>query len=439
MSIGGAPSSLIAAMPPPACALLPVMTVSSSRVAKYFAPMARPPPKLVAVFPEIVARSATTPFSARIPPPMLAVLPSTVTSSSRSRVSAKMPPPLFAWESETTTSRRVRGLSVAIPPPVPATCPFVTVRPEIVITSPPLSIVNGCTSSFPETASVPAPGPVTVRSSFAVIDKAEVSVIVPVTVLANVIPSSVSLPLAMVIASRNVQLTSHAPSAAPSDVESTCTSAACAAGASSAPAATVAPAIRPARSFSSALRRVTRSRRACARCIERADTVGTPGVGDGGRSTLPAAARGQAPSAAHRPRGAGRVRAMAEDGIEVVWDPAAPTVRVRHARRQHEPCHGRGARARGRAGRSGSTAPSLADGASPDAARELLRATFAALDADFTPPAGGPLGLCVLSGPEELRADPAARWADPPLVHAGFLPDGRQARIGYFTGAHIDG
>ena len=81
----------------------------------------------------------------------------------------------------------------------------------------------------------------------------------------------------------------------------------------------------------------------------------------------------------------------------------------------------------------------LADDTSPDAARELLRATFAALDADFAPPVGGPLGLCVLSGPEELRADPAARWADPPLVHAGFLPDGRQVRIGYFTDAHIDG
>jgi hypothetical protein len=81
----------------------------------------------------------------------------------------------------------------------------------------------------------------------------------------------------------------------------------------------------------------------------------------------------------------------------------------------------------------------LAGDTSPDAARELLRATFAALDADFTPPAGGPLGLCVLSGREELRADPAARWADPPLVHAGFLPDGRQVRIGYFAEAHIDG
>jgi len=81
----------------------------------------------------------------------------------------------------------------------------------------------------------------------------------------------------------------------------------------------------------------------------------------------------------------------------------------------------------------------LSPAAAPGAAAALLRATFAALDADFKPPAGRPLGLCVLSGPDELRTDRAARWADPPLVHAGYLPDGRQVRIGYFTDAHIGG
>ena len=79
----------------------------------------------------------------------------------------------------------------------------------------------------------------------------------------------------------------------------------------------------------------------------------------------------------------------------------------------------------------------LAPATAPEAARALLRETFAVLDRDFTPPMGGPLGLCVLSGPEELRADPAARWADPPLLHAGFLPDGREVRIGDFADAHV--
>jgi hypothetical protein len=84
-------------------------------------------------------------------------------------------------------------------------------------------------------------------------------------------------------------------------------------------------------------------------------------------------------------------------------------------------------------------AADLAPTAPPESAIALLRATFAALEGDFTPPSGGPLGLCVLSTPEALRADPAAQWDDPPLLHAGFLPDGRQVRIGYFAGARIDG
>ncbi len=87
-STRGAPSWLTAVIPPPTSALLPVMTVSSSRVARYFTPMTSPPPKFAAVFPEIDVRSAITPSFATMPPPRSAVLPSTVTSSSRSRVSA---------------------------------------------------------------------------------------------------------------------------------------------------------------------------------------------------------------------------------------------------------------------------------------------------------------------------------------------------------------
>jgi hypothetical protein len=80
--------------------------------------------------------------------------------------------------------------------------------------------------------------------------------------------------------------------------------------------------------------------------------------------------------------------------------------------------------------------PSLSSG---DADRALLRAAFAALEAELNPDAGGPLGLCLLLGPEERRRRPEAEWQDPRIVYAGYLPDGRQVRIGYFAGARIDG
>jgi hypothetical protein len=72
------------------------------------------------------------------------------------------------------------------------------------------------------------------------------------------------------------------------------------------------------------------------------------------------------------------------------------------------------------------------------AAPELLRTAFRALDAAYVPDGDEPVGLCLLVGDrEELRRRPEAEWTDPRLVYAGYLPDGRQVRIGYFAGATI--
>jgi hypothetical protein len=69
---------------------------------------------------------------------------------------------------------------------------------------------------------------------------------------------------------------------------------------------------------------------------------------------------------------------------------------------------------------------------------EMVRAAFNALEAKFDPEAGGPIGLCLLMADrEEMRRRPEAQWEDPRMLYAGYLPDGRQVRIGYFKGARI--
>jgi hypothetical protein len=81
---------------------------------------------------------------------------------------------------------------------------------------------------------------------------------------------------------------------------------------------------------------------------------------------------------------------------------------------------------------------SLLDQAVADQARPMIRATFNALEAEFDPAPGSPLGLCVLVGdPDERRRHPQAEWSDPHLLYAGYLADGRQVRIAYFDGAVI--
>lgn len=82
----------------------------------------------------------------------------------------------------------------------------------------------------------------------------------------------------------------------------------------------------------------------------------------------------------------------------------------------------------------------------PGAAREryfdLFAAAHAALDAGYDGAEGEPIGLCALLEEPERRARPEAEWADPRTIYAGYLADGRQVRVAYFSAAlsvsHID-
>jgi hypothetical protein len=79
----------------------------------------------------------------------------------------------------------------------------------------------------------------------------------------------------------------------------------------------------------------------------------------------------------------------------------------------------------------------LADGAS-DSYMRMLAAARSALEAEFDPDGDDPLGLCVfISDTEVMRSHPEAIWPDSGMLHAGYLPDGRQIRIGYFEGARV--
>jgi hypothetical protein len=73
-----------------------------------------------------------------------------------------------------------------------------------------------------------------------------------------------------------------------------------------------------------------------------------------------------------------------------------------------------------------------------DQAVSMMRATFTALESEFDGASGSPIGLCVLvADPAQRRRHPEAVWPDPPLVYAGYLGDGRQVRVAYFTGAEV--
>jgi hypothetical protein len=81
---------------------------------------------------------------------------------------------------------------------------------------------------------------------------------------------------------------------------------------------------------------------------------------------------------------------------------------------------------------------SLLDQAVADQGPDMVRATFAALQAEFEGSAEAPIGLCVLLGPEERRLRPAeAVWPDPRMIYAGYVGDGRQVRLAYFENALI--
>jgi hypothetical protein len=73
-----------------------------------------------------------------------------------------------------------------------------------------------------------------------------------------------------------------------------------------------------------------------------------------------------------------------------------------------------------------------------DAAAAMIRAAFSALEAEFDASGDGPIGLCVLvAEPAEMQRRPEAEWADPAMIYAGYLADGRQVRIAYFRQARI--
>jgi hypothetical protein len=84
--------------------------------------------------------------------------------------------------------------------------------------------------------------------------------------------------------------------------------------------------------------------------------------------------------------------------------------------------------------------PPIASGAGADG----FNAAFSALEEEFDPAGGGPIGVCVPVDPAEAERHPEAMWGDPGQVHpedlliyAGYLPDGRQARIRYFWTAEV--
>jgi hypothetical protein len=64
----------------------------------------------------------------------------------------------------------------------------------------------------------------------------------------------------------------------------------------------------------------------------------------------------------------------------------------------------------------------------------LIKAVYETLDAEYDADADdAPSGLCVLLTEHERRARPEADWIDPRLIHAGYLADGRQVRVAYFS------
>jgi hypothetical protein len=68
---------------------------------------------------------------------------------------------------------------------------------------------------------------------------------------------------------------------------------------------------------------------------------------------------------------------------------------------------------------------------------EMINTAFAALETEFDPAAGEPIGLCLVVGPAEADRHPEAIWPDTQLMLAACQEDGRQVRIRYFEGAEI--
>lgn len=79
----------------------------------------------------------------------------------------------------------------------------------------------------------------------------------------------------------------------------------------------------------------------------------------------------------------------------------------------------------------------------PGDARErffaMLDAAYAALDAAYDGAAGEPIGLALLLDESERAQRPEAEWQAPRTIYAGYLADGRQVRLAYFTAARSVG
>lgn len=80
----------------------------------------------------------------------------------------------------------------------------------------------------------------------------------------------------------------------------------------------------------------------------------------------------------------------------------------------------------------------LESDAAAEAERAMIDAAHGALAEEFVAGAGGPIGLCaLLSDPEIIERNPETIWPGTGMLYAGYLPDGRQIRVGWFEGALI--
>jgi hypothetical protein len=69
---------------------------------------------------------------------------------------------------------------------------------------------------------------------------------------------------------------------------------------------------------------------------------------------------------------------------------------------------------------------------------EMFTAAFDALDSEFEPSRGDPLGVCVLLDSSQMEDRPEAIWPEEGLIFAGYVSDGRQVRVRWFWDARAE-
>lgn len=79
----------------------------------------------------------------------------------------------------------------------------------------------------------------------------------------------------------------------------------------------------------------------------------------------------------------------------------------------------------------------LAPGVPDELDRAMAEAAHRALDEEFGAGRDGPIGICVFADATSMRRHPETLWSGTGMLHAGYLPDGRQVRVGYFEGARV--